>query len=240
MQSNNPLALPFPLSPLVLLNAGDLSEGGFEVSRFLFLGSLLFSREGGGMDLSKVGEKILSSVRSARSLGLLPSPSDRPEVPARAAAAAAVARIIAGLPPHQRHNLSSSSEELSSIYGSRPQGQVVDELEEEFYEEEFDPVRHVLEHIPTEESELSYFEEKATLKLAQLDMIAERLSRHVMENYEEMATALQISLRIVVYVVFYDGIMWKSPENLFWCREFVGSEVGGREVMNNSAIGQTL
>lgn len=80
MQSNNPLALPFPLTPLVLLNAGDLSEGGFEVSRFLFLGSLLFSREGGGMDLSKVGEKILSSVRSARSLGLLSSPSDRPEV----------------------------------------------------------------------------------------------------------------------------------------------------------------
>lgn len=192
MQSNNPLALPFPLSPLVLFNAGDLSEGGFEISRFLFLGSLLFSREGGGMDLSKVGEKILSSVRSARSLGLLPSPSDRPEVPARAAAAAAVARIIAGLPPHQRHNLSSSSEELSSIYGSRPQGQVVDELEEEFYEEEFDPVRHVLEHIPTEDSELSYFEEKAALKLAQLDMVAERLSRHVMENYEEMVKGMNL------------------------------------------------
>ena len=32
------------------------------------------------MDLSKVGEKILSSVRSARSLGLLPPASDRPEV----------------------------------------------------------------------------------------------------------------------------------------------------------------
>lgn len=32
------------------------------------------------MDLSKVGEKILSSVKSARSLGLLPSVPDRPEV----------------------------------------------------------------------------------------------------------------------------------------------------------------
>ncbi|XP_028122000.1 uncharacterized protein LOC114319189 [Camellia sinensis] len=32
------------------------------------------------MDYSKVGEKLLSSVRSARSLGLLPSTSDRPEV----------------------------------------------------------------------------------------------------------------------------------------------------------------
>jgi chromosome condensin MukBEF MukE localization factor len=36
--------------------------------------------QGGAMDLSKVGEKILSSVKSARSLGLLPSVSDRPEV----------------------------------------------------------------------------------------------------------------------------------------------------------------
>lgn len=76
MQSNS---LPFPLTPFILFNAGELSEGGFELSRVLFLGSLLFS-QGEGMDLSKVGEKILSSVRSARSLGLLPSSSDRPEV----------------------------------------------------------------------------------------------------------------------------------------------------------------
>lgn len=62
-----------------LLN-GDLSEG-FESSRVLFLlPFLLFQGGGDGMDLSKVGEKILSSVRSARSLGLLPSTSDRPEV----------------------------------------------------------------------------------------------------------------------------------------------------------------
>lgn len=59
---------------------GDLSEG-FESSRVLFLlPFLLFQGGGDGMDLSKVGEKILSSVRSARSLGLLPSTSDRPEV----------------------------------------------------------------------------------------------------------------------------------------------------------------
>uniref|UniRef100_A0A0V0HGM6 Putative ovule protein n=1 Tax=Solanum chacoense TaxID=4108 RepID=A0A0V0HGM6_SOLCH len=134
MQSNS--SPPFPLIPLVLFNGGQLSEGGFELSRFLFLGSLLFSQGGDdGMDLSKVGEKILSSVRSARSLGLLPSSSDRPEVPERAAAAAALARVLAGLPPHQRYTLSSSSEELSSIYGSKPPGQVVEELEEEFYEE---------------------------------------------------------------------------------------------------------
>lgn len=58
---------------------GDLSSEGFESSRVFFLVPFLLS-QGGGMDLSKVGEKILSSVRSARSLGLLPSTSDRPEV----------------------------------------------------------------------------------------------------------------------------------------------------------------
>ncbi|CAA0815014.1 Unknown protein [Striga hermonthica] len=194
---DNPPTLPFPLSPLLLLSAAgggvsDFREGGFELSRYLFLGSLLFSREGGGMDLSKVGEKIFSSVRSARSLGLLPSTSDRPEVPARAAAAAAVARVLAGLPPHQRHNLSSSSEELSSIYGSKPQGQTVDELEREFYEEDFDPVRYILEQIPSEENEAAYFEEKAALRLAQLDKISERLSHHVMEHHEEMVKGMNL------------------------------------------------
>ncbi|GMP45342.1 hypothetical protein CsSME_00013896 [Camellia sinensis var. sinensis] len=58
-------------------------------------------------------------------------------VPARAVAAAVVARALAGLPPHQRYSLPSSSEELSSIYGSKPHGQVMEELEEEFYEEVF-------------------------------------------------------------------------------------------------------
>ncbi|OIT36973.1 PREDICTED: syndetin isoform X2 [Nicotiana attenuata] len=203
MQSNSSSssssAPPFPLIPLVLLNGGQgqLSEGGFELSRFLFLGSLLFSSQGagygdGGMDLSKVGEKILSSVRSARSLGLLPSSSDRPEVPERAAAAAALARVLAGLPPHQRHALSSSSEELSSIYGSKPPGQVVEELEEEFYEEEFDPVGHILEHIPSEDGELAYLEEQAALRLAQLDRISERLSRHVMEHHEVMVKGMDL------------------------------------------------
>ncbi|KAL3622900.1 hypothetical protein CASFOL_033200 [Castilleja foliolosa] len=198
MQSgDNPLTLPFPLSPLLLLTAaggahGDFGEGGFELSRYLFLGSLFFSREGGGMDLSKVGEKFFSSVRSARSLGLLPPTSDRPEVPARAAAAAAVARILAGLPPHQRHNLSSSSEELSSIYGSKPRGQSVDELEKEFFEEEFDPVRYILEQVPPEECEPVYFEEKAALRLAQLDKISERLSCHVMEHHEEMVKGMNL------------------------------------------------
>lgn len=57
------------------------------------------------------------------------------QVPARAAAAAAVARALAGLPPHERFSLSSSSTELSSIYGSRLPGPPVAELEEEFYEE---------------------------------------------------------------------------------------------------------
>ncbi|XP_050137738.1 uncharacterized protein LOC126614195 isoform X1 [Malus sylvestris] len=169
---------------------GDLSEG-FESPGVLFLVPVLLF-QGGAMDLSKVGEKILSSVRSATSLGLLPSASDRPEVPARAAAAAAVARAIAGLPPHQRFSLSSSSEELISIYGSRHHGQEVEEIEEEFYEEDLDPVRNILEHIPSEESELAYFERQATLRLAQLDRVAERLSRNVMEHHEVMVKGMHL------------------------------------------------
>ncbi|CAN4120408.1 unnamed protein product [Withania somnifera] len=185
MQSNSSSSsssLPFPIIPLVLGigggNNNQLSESG----------------QYGAMDLSKVGEKILSSVRSARSLGLLlPSPSsDRTQVPERAAAAAALARVLAGLPPHQRYTLSSSSEELSSIYGSKPPDQDVEELEEEFYEEDFDPVGHILEHLPSEEGELAYLEEQATLRLSQLDRISERLSRHVMEHHEVMVKGMDL------------------------------------------------
>ncbi|GMY15915.1 isoform 3 of syndetin, partial [Fagus crenata] len=171
---------------------GDLSEG-LESSRVFFLVPFLLF-QGGGMDLSKVGEKILSSVRSARSLGLLPSTSDRPEVPPRAAAAAAIAHALAGLPPHQRFNLPSSSEELRSIYGigTTPHGQVVEELEEDYYEEDFDPVRHILEHIPSDENDLTYFEKQAALRLAQLDKVAERLSHHVMEHHEVMVKGMNL------------------------------------------------
>ncbi|XWS28656.1 hypothetical protein CRYUN_Cryun25bG0089600 [Craigia yunnanensis] len=184
---------PFWLNGDVGGDGGDLSDGGFESSRVFFLVPFLLF-QGGGMDLSKVGEKLLSSVRSARLLGLLPSvsSSDRPEVPARAAAAAAVACALAGLPPHQRYSLPSSSEELRSIYGCRPQNQVVEELEEDFYEEEFDPIKHVLEHISSEENELEYFEKQATLRLAQLDRVAEQLSRHVMEHHEVMVKGMNL------------------------------------------------
>ncbi|CAI8616301.1 unnamed protein product [Vicia faba] len=172
---------------------GDLSEGGgIDSSRVFVLLPFFLLSQGGAMDLSKVGEKILSSVRSARSLGLLPSVPDRPEVPARAAAAAAVARAIAGLPPHQRYSLSSSSAELSSIYGSIPHGPAVEELEDEFYEEDFDPIRHILERVPSEENELSYFEKQAALRLTQLDKVAEHLSRHVMEHHEVMVKGMNL------------------------------------------------
>ncbi|KAM1162676.1 hypothetical protein ACFX2I_001645 [Malus domestica] len=95
---------------------GYLSEGTESSGVPFLVPFLLF--QGGAMDLSKVSEKILSAIRCARSLGLLPSASDRPEVPSQDAAAAAVAYAIAGLPPHQRHH-----------------GQKVEEIEEEFYEE---------------------------------------------------------------------------------------------------------
>ncbi|XP_010557376.1 PREDICTED: syndetin-like isoform X1 [Tarenaya hassleriana] len=177
-----------------LFNGGDLSEfgaEGFGSSRVFFLVPFLLS-QGGGMDLSKVGEKIFSSVKSARSLGLLPSASfsDRPEIPARAAAAAAVARALAGLHPDQ--SISSSSKELSSIYGRKPPPQEVDEPEEGFYEEDFDPVRHVLENVPDDENDLAYFEKQAVLRLAQLDRVAENLSHHVMEHHEVMVKGMNL------------------------------------------------
>ncbi|XP_065003491.1 uncharacterized protein LOC103971873 isoform X5 [Musa acuminata AAA Group] len=111
----------------------------FEAPGPLLFLPLLFI-QGGGMDLSKVGEKIISSVRSARSLGLLPSSSDRPE--------------------------------------------------------DFDPVRYVLENVPSEESDATYFDKKSTLRLAQLDKIAERLSRHVMEHHEEMVKGMQLVMEL--------------------------------------------
>ncbi|WCJ41648.1 Syndetin [Euphorbia peplus] len=191
MQPNN-----FPFGPIIFSNPllfnGDLS--GFESSsRVFFLVPFLLFQGGAGMDLSKVGEKILSSVRSARSLGLLPSSnSDRPEVPARAAAAAAVARVIASLPPHQRLSLPSSSEGLRAIYGTRTHVDSVEELEKDFYDEDFDPVKHILEHIPFEENELEYFEKQAAVRLAQLDRVAEQLSRQVMEHHEVMVKGMNL------------------------------------------------
>ncbi|KAF3555859.1 hypothetical protein F2Q69_00016804 [Brassica cretica] len=152
------------------------------------------------MDFSKVGEKFLSSVKSAKSLGLLPSSSssslssDRPEIPARATAAAAVARALAGLHPDQRLSISSAATELSSIYGNshRPPPQEVEELEQGFYQEDFDPVRHILENIPDDQSELAYFEKQATLRLVQLDRVAEDLSHHVMEHHEVMVKGMNL------------------------------------------------
>ncbi|XP_062200402.1 uncharacterized protein LOC133903069 [Phragmites australis] len=167
-------------------------------SPLIFLPLLLI--QGGGMDLSGVGEKLLSSVRSARSLGLLPptpaAPPPRPEVPERAAAAAAAARAIAGLPPHERISLPANSEDLVSIYGSNPQGQPVEKLEEVFYEEEFDPINYILQSIPDEGGDATYFDKQSTLRLAQLDKIAERLSHHVMGHHEEMVKGMQLVMEL--------------------------------------------
>lgn len=64
-------------------------------------------------------------------------PGSLPQVPARAVAAAVVARALAGVPPHQRFSLPSNSEDLVSVYGIKPHGQTVEELEEDFYREVF-------------------------------------------------------------------------------------------------------
>ncbi|KAL1298704.1 hypothetical protein AAHE18_18G051300 [Arachis hypogaea] len=181
-------------NPLFIFNHsnGELSV----TSRVFLLLPFSLSQEGlapsSSMDLSKVGERILNSVISTTSRSQLLPLSDRPEIPARAAAAAAIARAIARLPPHQRYSLSTSSEELSSIYGRRPHDQVVEELEDGFYEEDFDPVRHVLEHLSANENEKIYFEKQAALRLTQLDRVAEHLSRHVMEHHEVMVKGMNL------------------------------------------------
>jgi hypothetical protein len=54
------------------------------------------------------------------------------QVPARAAAAAAVARKIAALPPHERLSL---TERPGSVYTTRPRGEPAEELEQVFYED---------------------------------------------------------------------------------------------------------
>ncbi|EEE51346.1 hypothetical protein OsJ_32352 [Oryza sativa Japonica Group] len=187
-------------SPPLALSAAETAAAscsGPAPGPLVFLPLLLI--QGGGMDLSRVGEKLLSSVRSARSLGLLPPtpppPASRPEVPARAAAAAAAARAIAGLPPHEKISLPSNSEDLVSIYGSNPQGHAVDELEEVFFQEEFDPIKYILQSIPAE-GDSSYFDKQSTLRLAQLDKIAERLSHHVMGHHEEMVKGMQLVMEL--------------------------------------------
>ncbi|KAG7571840.1 NPH3 domain [Arabidopsis suecica] len=135
----------------------------------------------------------VTHLRGAQDQGLLPSTSfsDQPEIPARAAAAAAVARALAGLPCDQRLSISSTATELSSIYGNRPLPQQVEELEEGFYEEslDFDPVRHILENVPDDQSELAYFEK-------QLDRVAENLSHQVMVKGMNLVRELEKDLKI--------------------------------------------
>ncbi|CAM6082152.1 unnamed protein product [Calypogeia fissa] len=161
-------------------------------------------------DLYNIGERWLKTAASTTSniafttsaivttsgvkaLGYIGSPSGRPEVPARAAVAAAVARQIAALPPHERLSLSSTSLGTPSIYGVKPSVKA-EELGEDFYEEGFDPIRHMLENLPAESNDLSqqYFDTKGGEKLLQLDMITERLSKQVVENHEEMVKGMQL------------------------------------------------
>ncbi|KAL5666063.1 hypothetical protein ACJX0J_026171, partial [Zea mays] len=79
-------AMPPPTAPSASSSSSSLFSGGEQLfesgpSTLVFLPLLLI--QGGGMDLSRVGEKLLSSVRSVRSLGLLPptpvAPPSRPE-----------------------------------------------------------------------------------------------------------------------------------------------------------------
>ncbi|KAL2652577.1 hypothetical protein R1flu_020705 [Riccia fluitans] len=162
-------------------------------------------------DIYKVGEKWLKTAvdttstiastttaivatSSAKAFSIIGTGSGRPEVPARAAAAAAVARKIATLPPHERLSLSSTSDGSTAIYGRRPRGEPAEELEESFYEEKFDPVRFMLEHLPEDSSQMTreYFDKQVGERLTQLDLVTERLSKQVMENHEEMVQGMQL------------------------------------------------
>jgi hypothetical protein len=99
-------------------------------------------------------------------------------------AAAVIARRIAALPPHERGNLTEHS---GSFYTSKPhEEQQAEELEKEFYEEEFDPVRYMLQDIPEHEVKQSFFDHKVGQRLLQLEEITEKLSKQVMEHHEEM------------------------------------------------------
>lgn len=110
-------------------------------------------------DIFSIGEKWIRSVASSSFRTRIAS--GRPEVPARAAAAAAVARKIATLAPQDRLLLPDGS---GSIFAARPRGETAEELEEAFYEDKFDPVRYMLEHIPAENVNLGYFDGKVILR----------------------------------------------------------------------------
>eukprot|EP00249_Psilotum_nudum_P022392 c28500_g1_i1 orf=1413-4874(+) len=148
------------------------------------------------MDLVNLGGKLLHSVRSRRALSFLGSQSDRPEVPARAAAAAAVARTLAGLPPHQRLQLQSTLGGSPSLYGGLFRGERLEDVDERFYEQEFDPVRHALEILPDSDVDQNYFDAQVAQRLLQLDAITESLSRQVMEHHEEMVKGMQLVMEL--------------------------------------------
>ncbi|XP_073395811.1 uncharacterized protein [Physcomitrium patens] len=142
-------------------------------------------------DLFSLSDKWIKTVAFPRVLTW--SASGRPEVPARAAAAAVVARKIATLPPHERVLLSGVPDSIST---ARPRAETVQELEEVFYENKFDPVRHLLEQIPAENVNQSYFDTQVGQRLLQLDVITESLSKQVIEHHEEMVKGMKLVMEL--------------------------------------------
>lgn len=72
----------------------------------------------------------------------------------------------------------------------------MEELEEVFYEEEFDPIKYILQSVPEEGGDATFFDKQSSLRLAQLDKIAERLSHHVMGHHEEMVKGMQLVMEL--------------------------------------------
>lgn len=113
-------------------------------------------------------------------------------MPARAVAAAAVAKKIADLLPDEFSALTRRS---SYSYASRSQGSgndLIEVLEQDYHEEGFDPVRHMLQHLPKEGINQSMFDIKVAQKIQQLDVITQKLSKQVMEHHEEMVKGMQL------------------------------------------------
>jgi hypothetical protein len=142
-------------------------------------------------DLYNLGERLLKSVPFTRRISMAGS-SAHPEVPARAVAAAAVAKKIADLLPDE---FSALTQRSSYSYASRSQGSgadLIEELEQDYHEEGFDPVRHMLQHLPKEGINQSVFDSKVAQKIQQLDVITQKLSKQVMEHHEEMVKGMQL------------------------------------------------
>ncbi|GBG89839.1 hypothetical protein CBR_g49688 [Chara braunii] len=70
--------------------------------------------------------------------------------------------------------------------------QTAPELEPEYYEENFDPVKAMLMQIPSEGVDIEYFQTQVGRLMLQLDKITESLSKQVMSHHDEMVAGMSL------------------------------------------------